>query len=134
MIPLAIRRLLIHAYGKIMMKTSGCIFCRVMARELPATVLYEDDRCVVIEDVHPVAPVHVLIIPRKHIATLKDAEPDEEGLLGHLLLVAARMAEGKNIVGRGFRTVINTNAGAGQTIYHMHVHVLGGRTMRWPPG
>lgn len=80
------------------------------------------------------SPVHVLVLPRKHIPTLKDSVPEDQALLGHLLLVAARVAEEKKIVEAGFRTVINTNAGAGQTVYHLHVHVMGGRVMHWPPG
>ena len=80
------------------------------------------------------SPVHVLVMPRKHIPTLKDGTAEDEGLLGYLLLVAARIARDKGIVDGGFRTVINTNAGAGQTVFHLHVHVMGGRTMRWPPG
>ncbi|MBZ5494809.1 MAG: histidine triad nucleotide-binding protein [Acidobacteriia bacterium] len=113
---------------------SGCIFCQIVARERPAAVLHEDDRCIAIEDVNPKSPVHVLVIPRKHIPSLTDSAADDEGLLGHLLLVAARVAKDKGIIGSGFRTVINTNAGAGQTIFHLHLHVMGGRLMRWPPG
>ncbi len=115
-----------------MMKTPGCVFCNVIAREQPGAVLYEDDRCVAIEDLNPKAPVHLLVIPRKHLATLSDAMDEDEGLLGHLMLVAAKAANGKGI--HSFRAVVNTNAEAGQTIYHLHVHVLGGRLMRWPPG
>lgn len=115
-----------------MTKTSGCIFCQIIAHEKPASVVYEDDRCVAFEDVNPGAPVHVLVVPRKHIAMLTDATEADEVLLGHLMFVAALVAKGRG--SHSFRTVINTNAGAGQTIYHVHVHVLGGRIMRWPPG
>ncbi len=112
----------------------GCVFCRVAAHQSPASILYEDDQCVAFEDIHPKAPVHVLVIPKKHIASLDaDLELDET-LLGHLLIVAARMAREKGIGRTGFRTVINTNAGAGQSVFHLHIHVMGGRIMRWPPG
>jgi histidine triad (HIT) family protein len=133
MIPAFLRRRLMHACGRIAMK-SGCLFCQIIDRERPARIVHEDDLCVAIEDAHPMSPVHVLVLPRKHIPTLKDSAPEDRELLGHLLLVAARVAEEKNIVAAGFRTVINTNAGAGQTVYHLHVHVMGGRAMRWPPG
>ncbi len=95
-------------------------------------MIYQDDECIAFEDVHPKAPVHALVVPRKHIATLADSVEEEQKLLGHLLMVAARVAEKKGI--RSFRTVINTNAEAGQTVFHLHIHVLGGRLMRWPPG
>ncbi len=115
------------------MKT-GCLFCQIIARERPATIVYEDDLCIVIEDVHPMSPVHVLVMPRKHIASLADGGEQDQALLGHLLVVAARVASDKKITQGGFRTVINTNAGAGQTVFHLHVHVMGGRVMHWPPG
>ncbi len=112
----------------------GCTFCRIAARELPAKVLYEDDQCLAIQDLSPKAPVHMLVIPRKHIVSLNDYPENEEQLLGHLLAVAARLAKEKGIDGTGFRTVINTNAEGGQTVFHLHLHVLGGRAMKWPPG
>jgi len=132
MIPSAVKRLLLYVYGKVMMKMSGCIFCQVIAGERPATRVYEDDRCVAIKDVNPKAPVHVLVMPRKHISTLTDSGGEDEALLGHLLLVSSSVARDNGL--SSFRTVINTNAEAGQTIYHLHVHVLGGRALRWPPG
>lgn len=112
----------------------GCVFCRIAAHQSKATILYEDDQCVAFEDIHPQAPVHFLVIPRKHITSLNAELAGEELLLGHLLQVAARLAEEKGIDGTGFRAVINTNAEAGQTVFHLHVHILGGRIMRWPPG
>ncbi len=115
-----------------MTKRSGCVFCQIIAREQDASVVYEDDRCMAIEDLNPKAPVHALVMPRKHLATLADAVEEDEGLLGHLMLVAARVAKDKGV--HSFRAIVNTNAEAGQTIYHLHVHVLGGRLMRWPPG
>ena len=111
----------------------GCIFCQVAARQKPATILHEDDLCVVIQDINPKAPVHLLVIPRKHIPSLNEESLDEN-LLGHLLAVAAKMAKERGIDGTGFRTVINTNAEAGQTVFHLHLHVLGGRILGWPPG
>jgi histidine triad (HIT) family protein len=134
MIPFAIKRLLLYAYGKIMMKMTGCLFCQIIARERPGALVYEDDRCIAFEDINPKAPVHVLVVPRRHIPSLTDSIEGDEGLLGHLLLVAARVAQDKGIAGSGFRTVINTSAGAGQTIFHLHIHLLGGRALRWPPG
>jgi histidine triad (HIT) family protein len=132
MIPFAVQRLLLYAYSKIMTKWNSCIFCQIIADERPARVIHADDYCIAIEDVHPKAPVHALVLPRKHIATLADASDEDDQLLGHLLLVAARVAKDKGL--HSFRTVINTNAGAGQTVFHLHLHVMGGRTMHWPPG
>ncbi len=115
-----------------MMKMFGCAFCRIIAGEIPARMLYEDSECVAFHDIRPQAPVHFLVVPRKHVTSLNQ-EADEK-LLGHLLAVAARVAGEIGIDGSGYRTVINTNAEAGQTVFHLHVHVLGGRVMRWPPG
>ena len=112
----------------------GCIFCQIATHEKPGKILFEDESCIAFEDIHPKAPVHFLVIPRKHLASLNDNKQEDEALLGHLLLVAARLAREKQIDGSGFRTVINTNAEAGQTVFHLHVHVLGGRSLSWPPG
>jgi histidine triad (HIT) family protein len=117
-----------------MMKGFGCIFCEMAAREKPAKILYEDDCCLAIQDIHPMAPVHLLVIPRKHITSLNENLENDKELLGHLLTVAARMAKDLGIDGSGYRTIINTNAEAGQTVFHLHLHVLGGRVLRWPPG
>jgi len=111
---------------------SGCIFCQIVARQMPAALVHEDGQCIAFEDVHPMAPVHVLVVPRKHIPTLNDSSEEDRELLGHMLIVATRIAKQKGA--DSYRTVINTNAGAGQTIYHLHMHVLGGRAVRWPPG
>jgi len=113
---------------------SGCIFCRIAEREAPAALLYEDEQCLAFQDSHPQARVHVLVIPRRHISSLNAAAAADEALLGHLLRVGAHIAREKGIDGAGFRTVINTNSAAGQSVYHIHVHILGGRIMRWPPG
>jgi histidine triad (HIT) family protein len=113
---------------------SACLFCRIAARELPGKIVYEDDRCLALQDIHPRAPVHLLVIPRSHIASLNDMAPADEALFGHLLAVAARLAKENGIDGTGYRTVINTNGEAGQSVFHIHVHVLGGRRLSWPPG
>lgn len=133
MIPFAVKKLVFYAYKKGMMKMLGCVFCQIAERKKPAAIHYEDEQCVVFQDIHPKAPVHFLVVPRRHIASLND-EGHDEALLGHLLAVAARVAREKGVAGSGFRTVINTNAEAGQTVFHLHVHVLGGRILRWPPG
>ncbi len=112
----------------------GCIFCRIAAGESPAGICYEDDQCLVFEDIRPQANVHLLVIPRRHIVSLNDAAPEDAMLLGHLLLVAARLAGQQGVDGAGYRVVINTNRAAGQSVYHLHLHLLGGRNMRWPPG
>jgi len=112
----------------------GCIFCQVAAHEKPAIILYEDEHCLVLQDIHPQAPVHLLVIPRKHIRSLNDELESDKTLLGHLLSVVGRMAKDQGIDGTGYRTVINTNAEAGQTVFHLHVHILGGRILHWPPG
>lgn len=112
----------------------GCIFCGIAGGERPARVCYEDEQCVAFHDIHPQAPVHILVIPRRHMASLNAARAEDEALLGHLLRVAAQLAGENGIAASGFRTVINTNAEAGQSVYHVHVHLLGGRRMHWPPG
>lgn len=116
------------------MKLFGCLFCQVAAHEKPAKILYEDDDCVVFQDIHPKAPVHMLVISRKHITSLNDAQEEDKMLLGHMLTVAGRVAREQGIDGTGYRTVINTNAEAGQTVFHLHIHILGGRILGWPPG
>jgi histidine triad (HIT) family protein len=113
---------------------TDCIFCKIAAKKVPSKIVFEDERVVAFEDVNPQAPVHVLVIPRKHIATtLQMAEEDRE-LIGRMLETANEIARQKNIAGRGFRLVMNTNPEAGQTVYHIHLHLLGGRAMHWPPG
>jgi histidine triad (HIT) family protein len=117
-----------------MMNMFGCIFCQVATHDTPAKILYEDELCVVFQDISPKAPVHLLVIPRKHITSLNENLEDEKSLLGHMLTVVGRMAKEQGIDGTGYRTVINTNAEAGQTVFHLHIHVLGGRILHWPPG
>ena len=117
-----------------MANKQDCIFCKIVAGEIPATKIYEDERAVAFRDINPQAPTHALVIPRTHVASLNDATKFDESLLGHLLRVAARVANDEGHAEEGFRTVINTGARAGQTVFHVHVHVLGGRDLTWPPG
>ena len=110
------------------------IFGKIARGEIPADLVYEDDEVVAFRDLSPQAPTHVLVIPRKPIATLNDAEDTDAALIGRLFLAAARVAKDLGIAEAGYRTVVNCNAGAGQTVFHLHVHLLGGRPMGWPPG
>lgn len=112
----------------------SCIFCKIIKREQPAKIVYEDDQVVAIEDIRPQAPVHLLVMPRKHVPSLKEAGNDDEPMMGHLFTVVAQLARERQLEARGYRTVINNGPWAGQTVYHLHVHVLGGRTFHWPPG
>ncbi len=112
----------------------NCIFCRIIDRKAPAKIVLEDELAVAIEDLHPQAPVHLLVIPRTHLPSLKDASPKEEPLLGRLFTIAARLARERGLESKGYRTVINNGAWAGQSVDHLHVHVLGGRVFHWPPG
>ncbi len=111
-----------------------CIFCSIVAKKIPAKIIYEDDQAVAFEDINPQSPVHVLVVPRKHIPTTLDIVEADNALVGHLFQVAGRIATARKISERGFRLVMNTNAEAGQSVYHIHLHVLGGRHMHWPPG
>jgi histidine triad (HIT) family protein len=113
---------------------SPCLFCRVIAGDAPASIVHSDDRLVVIRDINPQAPLHVLVIPRKHIATLNDLSPEDDGLIGEMFRRAAVMAKEAGTGERGYRTVFNCNRQAGQSVYHIHLHVLGGRPFGWPPG
>ena len=116
------------------MAEQSCIFCRIVAGNIPATNIYEDDHCIAFSDLNPQAPVHALVIPREHIASLNEASANNEAMLGHLLHVAARVASEQGVSKSGYRTVINTNSDGGQSVFHLHVHVLGGRGLSWPPG
>ncbi|KAF8795091.1 Histidine triad nucleotide-binding protein 1 like protein [Argiope bruennichi] len=109
------------------------IFGKIVRGEIPTTFLYEDDKCVAFNDVNPQAPVHILVVPRKPIIQLSVAEDGDAELIGHLLLVAKKVAKEKGLC-NGFRIVINDGPEGGQSVYHLHVHVLGGRSLRWPPG
>lgn len=112
----------------------ACVFCRIVAKALPARVVFEDDEFLAFEDIAPKAPVHVLVIPKEHIASLNDLPAGREDLAGRLLARARAVAEAKGVARTGYRVVINTGADSGQAIHHIHVHVLGGRPLAWPPG
>jgi histidine triad (HIT) family protein len=112
----------------------GCIFCEISERKIPAKVIYEDDISLAFEDINPQSPVHTLIIPKKHISTNLDLSEEDNQLIGHLFQVANKIAKEKGIAERGFRLVMNCNPESGQTVFHIHLHILGGRIMHWPPG
>ena len=112
--------------------SDSCLFCRIVRREIPAAVVAETDTVLAFRDVNPQAPLHALVIPKRHVASL--AEADDAALVGELSLVAARVAREAGHGGSGFRTVVNTGADAGQTVHHLHLHVLAGRPLHWPPG
>lgn len=113
---------------------TDCLFCKIVAREIPATICYEDDAIVAFDDIHPRAPQHKLIIPRKHIATLNDLSPTDTEVAGRLLYTAQQLAKQLNFADNGYRVVMNCNADAGQVVFHIHLHLLGGRSLSWPPG
>jgi histidine triad (HIT) family protein len=117
-----------------MSEQQDCLFCRIVAGEITADVVYRDERSLAFRDINPQAPVHMLVIPREHLESLDEATQKDEAILGHLLRVAARVANEQGLSESGYRTVINTGAGAGQSVFHLHVHVLGGRALNWPPG
>lgn len=116
------------------MSEQDCLFCKIAAGEIKAAVVYEDERAVAFCDINPQAPVHVLVIPREHVASLNDATPQRDELFGHLMRVAAQVAAAEGLAESGYRTVANTGAGAGQSVFHLHLHVIGGRRLTWPPG
>lgn len=111
-----------------------CIFCKIALGQIPARVVYEDDQAIAFEDINPKAPVHILVVPRKHISTILDIQPEDHALIGYLFQVASTVAKRKGIDMNGFRLVMNCNKDAGQTVFHIHLHMMGGRTMTWPPG
>jgi histidine triad (HIT) family protein len=111
-----------------------CLFCKICEKEIPATIVFENERIVAFEDIHPQAPTHVQIIPRAHIATTLDVAPEHYALIGEIFAVAGGIARERGFADDGFRLAVNTNGAAGQTVYHLHVHLLGGRTLGWPPG
>jgi histidine triad (HIT) family protein len=113
---------------------ADCLFCKIAAGQVPATVVYQDDRLVAFKDVNPQAPMHVLIVPRRHVATLNDLADGDDALVGEMIRRAAALAREQGYGDRGYRTVFNCNADAGQTVFHIHLHVLGGRKLSWPPG
>jgi len=112
----------------------ACLFCKIAKGEIPAKIVYKDDLVLVFDDINPQAPHHKLIIPHKHIASLNDLSTDDNELVGHILQTAKKIAHDLNIAEQGYRVVMNCNRGAGQTVFHIHAHLLGGRQMTWPPG
>jgi histidine triad (HIT) family protein len=113
---------------------ADCLFCKIVNREIPASIVYEDDRLLAFNDTNPQAPTHVLVVPKRHIATLSDLAPADDAIVGEMVRRAAAIAAERGIASGGFRTVFNTNAGAGQSVFHIHLHLIGGRIMHWPPG
>ena len=113
---------------------ADCLFCKIAAGQIPATIVYQDERLVAFKDVNPQAPMHVLVIPRRHISSLNDLAAGDDALVGEMIRRAASLAGEQGYAERGYRTVFNCNADAGQTVFHVHLHVLGGRALKWPPG
>jgi len=113
---------------------SECLFCRIINREIPGSIVYEDERVLAFNDINPRAPTHVLIVPKRHVTTLNELSVEDDQLVGELVRRAAAIAKERGLSDGGFRTVFNTNRDAGQTVFHIHLHLLGGRSMAWPPG
>jgi len=113
---------------------SDCLFCKLIAGEIKAEVVYENENVLAFKDISPQAPVHFLVIPKKHISTINDIQETDAGLIGEMYLAAKAVTKDLGIADEGYRAVMNCNAGAGQTVFHIHLHVLGGRSMSWPPG
>lgn len=122
--------LLIPASGNLM---NDCLFCRIIRSEIPSKKIYEDDDVYAFEDIHPQGPTHILVVPKKHISGLKEANTEDAGVIGRCQLAAADIARQRNIED-GYRTVINVGPRAGQSVFHLHVHLIGGRNLAWPPG
>ena len=116
------------------MDHSNCLFCKILSGDIPADIVYESETAIAFRDINPQAPTHVLIIPRKHIATINDIVEEDELLVGSLYSAAREIAAAEGIAEDGFRAVMNCNEGAGQTVFHIHLHLLGGRPFTWPPG
>ncbi|NKB33982.1 MAG: HIT domain-containing protein [Pseudomonadales bacterium] len=114
--------------------SDDCLFCKIIAGEIPATEVYRDEDVFAFEDISPAAPTHTLVIPVKHLKDVTEAQEEDDALLGKLMLVANKIATEKGLIEDGFRYVINTGSHGGQTVYHLHLHVIGGRAMSWPPG
>jgi histidine triad (HIT) family protein len=116
------------------MTDNDCLFCRIASGELDADIVYEDDDVLAVRDINPQAPTHVLIVPRKHVATINDLEADDAQTIGAMFLAAKRVAADEGIAEPGYRVTMNCNEGAGQSVFHIHLHLLGGRGLGWPPG
>ena len=115
-------------------KVNECIFCGIIKGELKGEIVHQDSSVITVKDINPQAPLHLLVIPRKHIATLLDLEPGDEKLMGDIVSVGSKLARDHGISEGGFRLVVNCGSGAGQSVFHIHFHLLGGRPMKWPPG
>ena len=113
---------------------TDCLFCKIAAGKVPATIIHQDEHLIAFKDINPQAPTHVLIVPRRHVATLNDLADTDDQLIGEMVRRAAAIARENGHADRGYRTVFNCNAAAGQTVFHIHLHVLGGRSFTWPPG
>ena len=113
---------------------TDCLFCKIVKKTIPAKIVYEDERTVAFDDINPQAPVHTLIIPKKHLSAVQDCHGQDSGLLAHLLMTCTNVAKYKGLADSGYRIVTNTGRDAGQTVFHLHLHVLGGRHLGWPPG
>ena len=113
---------------------ADCLFCKIVAGQIPGSIVFQNEHVVAFRDITPRAPTHVLIVPRRHIATLNDLTPEDDALVGEVVRAAAAVAKEQGLADRGYRTVFNCNAEAGQTVFHIHLHLLGGRPMTWPPG
>ena len=113
---------------------ADCLFCRIAAGEIPAALIHQDERLIAFKDINPQAPFHILVVPRRHVATLNDLADTDDALVGEMLRRGAAIAAASGYAQRGYRTVFNCNADAGQTVFHIHLHVLGGRSFTWPPG
>jgi len=113
---------------------SDCLFCKIVEKKIPAKIVYEDDLAVAFDDIHPQAPVHTLVIPKQHVAAIQDCTEPDQALLGHLLLTCSKIVKLKGLSESGSRVVVNTGRDGGQTVFHVHFHVMGGRHMGWPPG
>ncbi|MFE8602607.1 histidine triad nucleotide-binding protein [Archangium violaceum] len=113
---------------------SDCIFCKIRDGHIPARLVHRDDHCLAIEDINPQAPTHLLIMPLEHIPTMNDVTVEHREMVGHLHLTAAKLARQRGLADSGYRLVFNTRRDAGQTVFHIHLHLLGGRPMEWPPG
>ena len=116
------------------MSNESCLFCKILAGDIPAEIIYESDTAIGFRDINPTAPTHVVIIPRKHIATINDIEPDDEQVVGSLFTAAREIAEKEGHADVGYRVAMNCNEAAGQTVFHIHLHLLAGRSFSWPPG
>ena len=116
------------------MNSADCLFCKILAGDIPADIIFESDHALAFRDINPQAPTHVLIIPREHIATINELDAGDEAVVGNLFVVAKQIAKQEGIANDGYRVVMNCNAAAGQTVFHLHLHLLGGRQMSWPPG